>query len=214
MRIAQFPLKPGGVFQSPGHKEVVMAHLVKKLVLAASAAALVAAPASARGGWGGGRGHHDGIDAGDVIAGALVIGGIAAIASAASNDRYRSGRSYGGRYDRGYDDDRGYYNNGYNSRQAVDQCVRAAQQEARRYGGGWARVTDVSSINRVRGGYEVRGRLVVENDRYRGNWRGGYDRYGYNYDRYGNDYDKGRFSCVTRYGGVDGVRVTGLRGGW
>lgn len=196
-----------------------MAHLVKKLVLAASAAALVAAPASARGGWGGGRGHHDGIDAGDVIAGALVIGGIAAIASAAGNDGYRGGRnyggrSYGGRYDRGYDDDRGYYNNGYNSRQAVDQCVRAAQQEARRYGGGWARVTDVSSIDRVRGGYEVRGRLVVENDRYRGNWRGGQDRYGYNYDRYGNDYDKGRFSCVTRYGGVDGVRVTGLRGGW
>lgn len=183
-----------------------MAHLVKKLVLAASAAAMVAVPASARGGWGGGR-HHDGIDAGDVIAGALVIGGIAAIASAASSNG--RGRGYGS--SRGYDRyDGGYNNNGYGSRTAVDQCVRAAQREASRYGG-WARVTDVSSIDRVRGGYEVRGRLVVENDRYRGNWRGGRDRYGYSYDRYGNDYDKGRFTCEARYGGIEDVRVSGLR---
>ena len=34
--------------------------------------------------------HGDGIDAGDIIAGAVILGGIAAIASAASkNDRYR-----------------------------------------------------------------------------------------------------------------------------
>jgi hypothetical protein len=184
-----------------------MVHLTKKLVLAASVAALMTAPASARGGWGDrGRGH-DGIDAGDVIAGALVIGGIAAIASASSDNRgYRGGR-YGH-----YDDDYGYRNNGYGSRTAVDQCVRAAQRQAGRYG--WARVTDVTSIDRVRGGYEVRGRIVVENDRYRGRWNGGYDRYGYSYDRYGNDYDKGRFSCFTGYGGGVDVRLAGLRGGW
>lgn len=186
-----------------------MAHLGKKIALAAATAALVAVPASARGGWGGHGRHHDGIDAGDVIAGALIIGGIAAIATAASNNR---GDRYGryDRYDRG---DRyggyGYYDNGYNSRAAVDQCVRTAQREASRYGG-WARVTDVSRIDRVRGGYEVRGRLVVENDRYRNNWRGGRDRYGYRYDSYGSDYDKGRFTCTTRYGRVDDVRVSGL----
>lgn len=39
------------------------------------------------GGWGGGRGWHRdrGIDGGDVLAGILIIGGIAAIASAANN---------------------------------------------------------------------------------------------------------------------------------
>ena len=34
------------------------------------------------------RDRGDGIDAGDIIAGALIIGGIAAIASAAGNDGY------------------------------------------------------------------------------------------------------------------------------
>lgn len=159
------------------------------------------------------RGHRDGIDAGDVIAGALIIGGIAAIATAASNGGNRYGSSYG-RFDddsrRGYD--RGYSANNYDSRTAVDQCVRAAQRDARRYG--WARVTDVTSIDRVRGGYEVRGRLVVEdrgNDR-RGYGRGGYDR-GNNYDRYNDGYDKGRFSCTTRYGRIDDVNLSGLKGG-
>ena len=77
---------------------------------------------------------RDGIDVGDVIAGALIIGGIAAVASAASR---------GGRYDRRYDryDDRyydGYYNRAGNPRQAVEQCVYAAERNASRYsyGGG------------------------------------------------------------------------------
>ncbi len=181
------------------------------LLIAGTATLLAAAPANARhDGWG----HRDGIDAGDVIAGALIIGGIAAIASAGNNRR--SGYGYGGSYgyrdgyrddyrgDRRYDNN-GYYENGYDSRQAVNQCVRAAQREASRYG--WARVTDVGDIYRIRGGYEVRGRLVVET---RGR---GYDR-GYYYDRYNNDYDKGRFTCTTRYGGIDDLRVSGLRGGW
>lgn len=153
--------------------------------------------------------HHDGIDAGDVIAGALIIGGIAAIASAADNDRGYRGydRGYRG-YDGGYNNGYGYYDNGYNSRQGVEQCVRAAQRQASR-AGGFARVTDVTRIDRVRGGYEVRGRLVVQD---RG-WNGGYRNWdrGYYYDRYDDGYDKGRFSCVTRYGRVQDVNVTGLR---
>lgn len=168
----------------------------KAMMMTAGAAMLVAtAPADARY-----RHGHDGIDAGDVIAGALIIGGIAAIASAGTNGN-RYGRGYG--YDRrSYGDDYGSYRRGYGSRQSVDQCVHAAKREAGRYG--WARVTDISSIERVRGGYEVRGRLVVET---RGR---GYDR-GYYHNRYGDNYDKGRFSCVTRYGTVDDLRLSGLR---
>ena len=155
---------------------------------------------------------RDGIDAGDVIAGALIIGGIAAIASAGSQqgwnrDRYDD-RGYDNR--RYHDDSYGYFRNGYGSRTAVDQCVRAAEREASRYGR--SRITDVTSINRIRGGYEVRGRLVVEDRYYRGQHYDRWDRYGYRYDRYGNDYDKGRFSCVTRFGGVEDVRLAGLRG--
>ena len=50
--------------------------------VAAGAMALSATPAAAR------DRHHDGVDAGDIIAGALVIGGIAAVASSIGNDRY------------------------------------------------------------------------------------------------------------------------------
>lgn len=153
---------------------------------------------------------HDGIDAGDVIAGALIIGGIAAIASAGSgrgwNDRRYDERRYrSGYYDGGY----GYFRDGYGSRSAVHQCVRAAEREASRFGR--ARITDVTSIYRIRGGYEVRGRLVVAGRYYRGGGYDGWDRYGYRYDRYGDDYDKGKFSCITRYGDVRDVRLSGLR---
>ena len=179
------------------------------LMLAGAAIVATATPAVAR------PNHHrghDGIDAGDVIAGALIIGGIAAIASAGSNDR-----GYRGRYDDRRYDDRdngynnggyGYYNDGYGSRQAVDQCVRAAQRDASRYGRAW--ITDVTSINRIRGGYEIRGRLVVAQRGYRYDDRD-YGRYGNQYDRYGNDYDRGRFSCITRHGRVDDIRIGGLR---
>lgn len=189
----------------------------KTALLAAGVATLIGTtPAMAR--------DYDrgGISAGDVIAGALIIGGIAAVATAASsNNRDRDydrgyNRSYGG-YDRsygGYDRHSGYDN--YNrddrgSRYAVEQCVRAAQRDASRYGR--ARVTDVTRIDRVRGGYEVSGRLVVEQ---RGYDRRGYgnqwDRYGYNHDRYNDGYNKGRFSCVTRYDRIADLRIRGLNG--
>jgi hypothetical protein len=200
-----------------------MRTLTKTALTAVSTAALlVSTAADARSTWG--HRDRDNIDAGDVIAGALIIGGIAAIASASSNgSRYDDGRNYrgdgyrergyrgDGYRDRGYDDDYGYNRGGYGSRTAVDQCVRAAQRQAGRYG--WARVTDVTQINRVRGGYEVRGRLVVEQRGYNGGYRGG-DRYGNRYDRYNDGYDKGRFSCVARYGGVEYVNLSGLRGGY
>jgi hypothetical protein len=178
-------------------------HIVSRVSLfmaAAATATTATAPAMADNGRHRGR---DGIDAGDVIAGALIIGGIAAVASAAS----RGDRGYDRRYDRGgYDgDDYGYYRNGYGSRAAVEQCVRAAERNASRYGR--ARITDVTSIDRIRGGYQVRGRLVVAGR--------GYQRHGYDgWDRYGRDYDKGKFSCLARFGGVEDVRLSGLRGSY
>jgi hypothetical protein len=212
-----------------------MKAFAKTALLAAGVASLaVSTTAQARG-----YHHRDRIDAGDVIAGVLILGGIAAVASSVSNrnsgydgygrDRYRDrDRGYG------YNDGYGYSDNGYNSRAAVEQCVGAAKNKAQRYG--WARVTDVTSIDRIRGGYVVRGRLVVEErgNRYDGYGRGdgrgwdrgndrGYDRgrgwdrndrYGYNYNSYNDGYDKGRFECVAQYGSIRGVDLSGLRNGY
>ena len=190
----------------------------KTALLAASVATLVGtAPAMAR------DYHRGGISAGDVIAGALIIGGIAAVASASSNNS--RGRDYGRDYDRGYDRNYDRGNGGYNrqygydngdrydrgSRYAVEQCVRAAQRDANRYGR--ARVTDVTSIERVHGGYEVRGRLVAEQRGYdRRGYGNNWERYGYNYDRYNSDYNRGSFSCVTRYDQIADLRIRGLNG--
>lgn len=156
---------------------------------------------------------RDGIDAGDIIAGALIIGGIAAVAGSIGNDRDRyrdrtyGGPYYGDRYDDRYDryrDRRGYNRYG-NSRQAVEQCVRAAQRTASRYSYGRARVTDIRDIDRKRDGYRVQGTIVV-NERNRG-WNRDYNyRYG------GRDYDTGRFNCDVRYGRVVDLDFKGIRG--
>ncbi len=182
--------------------------LFSKTLMLTATAFVATAPLDARDRGYGGYDRHDGISAGDVIAGALIIGGIAAIASAGSNDNrygdYRDRDEYR-RYGRSFDGDYGY-----GSRRAVDQCVNAARRDASRTG--WARVTDITSIDRIGGGYEIRGRLVVQT-RGSGNW-GRWRDYGYDYDRYDDGYDKGRFTCVTRYGGVDDLRLKGLRGGY
>ena len=147
------------------------------------------------------RDRGDGIDAGDIIAGALIIGGIAAVASAAG------GRD---RYDRGYD--RGYgYNQAGNSRQAVEQCVNAAQRNASRYSyGGNAKVTDIRDVDAKRDGYKVKGRIAVNTRN--ANWRRGWgnDFRGWN-SRY-NGYDAGTFKCDVRYGRVVDLDYSGIRG--
>ena len=183
-------------------------------VAAGAMAMATASPAQARDY----RDRDDGIDAGDVIAGALIIGGIAAIASAANNDRgYRDGyrdRDYRG-YDRRYDrrDSRGY-----DARAAVERCVRAAESTANRYSyGGGARVTDIREIDRERDGYEIKGRIAV--NQIGRDWRGGDGCYGRGWnsdyrgwnDRY-RGYDSGRFSCDVRYGRVTDLDFSGIRG--
>ena len=158
---------------------------------------------------------RDGISVGDVIAGAVIIGGIAAVASAASRDRY----DY--RYnDRRYDDrryrDRYYRGDRWSSRgnprAAVERCVNAARQDARRYGYRYAQVTDIRDVDDTRYGWKVKGRIMVD-----GNYRGGrYDRYGYRdrYNRYNrwNDRDSGKFTCRIERGRVTDIDFSGIRG--
>ncbi len=154
--------------------------------------------------------HHDGIDAGDVIAGALIIGGIAAVASAASNDRgyryddyrYRGDERYRGRYN---------YNRYGNPREAVEMCVRAAERNASRYSyGGRAKVTDIRDIDRKRDGYRVKGRIAVNarNSDWRRGWRNDYRGYDSRY----NGYDSGSFTCQVRYNRVVDLDYHGIRG--
>ena len=164
----------------------IKTNLTKAAIGAATAGAMLmsAAPAAARD-----RYDRDGISAGEIIAGAVVIGGLAAILSSGNNDRYR-GRYDDARYGYGYD-----YNRYGNSRSAVSQCVNAVERGSRRYGR--TDVTEVTSIDRKREGYRVKGRVIV-NDGWRGRWgRGG-------------SYDRGKFTCDIRYGRVQDIRFSGL----
>jgi hypothetical protein len=121
--------------------------------------------------------HRDrGIDAGDVIAGVAIVGGIAAIASALDRDGYRYG-----------------YGNRYRYRDNYSRAVNACGYEAERSRGGRVSITDV---DRRGSGYRVRGWIDD---------RGGYDRYdGYGrYDRY-DRYDRsGRYGGYDRYDRYD-----------
>jgi hypothetical protein len=190
-----------------------MKTITKALVgtLAAGAAAMTSAtPAMA-------RDRDNGISTGEVIAGALILGGIAAVIASSDNDgddRYRNSD---------YDYGRGGYNNGYgynggNSRNAVEQCVSSAERTANRYSyGGRADVTDIRSVQRTRDGFTVRGRIAV-NTQGR-NWRSGDRNYGrgWNGDYRGANsrlrgYDSGNFTCKVRYGRVADLDFSGIRG--
>jgi len=188
------------------------------LATGAAAAALVssASPALAR------DRHGNGIDVGDVIAGAVVLGGIAAVAGAIGNDRgygygdYDANYRYNDRY--GYNDrySRYGYQNG-NPRQAVEQCVATAENQASRYSYGRADVTDIRSVDRNSRGYTVRGRIAV-NSQNRG-WRNGDRNYGngWNNDYRGwnnnlRGYDAGSFKCRVEYGRVVDIDFDGIRG--
>jgi len=139
------------------------ARIATAAALAASFS-LAATPALARGwggGWGGSHRHHDRIDAGDVLAGILIIGGIAAVASAASkgeNQRqeqqdYRDPRPRHRddtmpRY--GADDDRPEWREGAGIDTAVNRCIDEVNRGRSRVGG-------VESVNREANGWRVSG---------------------------------------------------------
>ncbi len=103
-------------------------------------------------GWGRHR-HRDTIDAGDVLTGVLILGGIAAIASAASKNRDRPYPEPAP-----YPDDAGYqqpYSSDYRSggmAQAVDSCVAEIEQ-------GGDRVGSVDAVAREADGWRVSGVL-------------------------------------------------------
>lgn len=167
--------------------------------------------------------HRDrdrgGISAGEVIAGALIIGGIAAVASGSS----RNNRDYDYRYDRagyGNDGDYGYDRGGYrggNPRNAVEQCVFAVERAAGRRSYGRADVTDIRSVKDTRYGFEVKGRIAVNSSGR--NWRASDDRYGRGWGgdyRGWNDnlrgYDSGSFKCKFERGRVVDIDFSGVRG--
>ena len=167
------------------------------------------------------RRHDDGVNAGDIIAGALVIGGIAAVAAAASDNdrdyRYdRAGYGYDRNYNRGgwgYDNDRWRGS----PRRAVEQCVFAAERQAGRYSYGRADVTDIRQVRDTRYGYEVRGRIAVNSlgrdwrrgdDNYGRGWGGDYR--GWNQNLRG--YDSGSFKCRIERGRVVDIDYSGIRG--
>ena len=158
----------------------------------------------------GDRRDRDGIGAGEIIAGAVVIGGLAALAGAFDgdrNDRRYDDRRYDDRRydDRRYDNrdyrgdryDRGGYGFAGGSRGAVDRCVRAAENQARRFGGyRFADVIDVRDIDRTRDGFRVKGRISVE----------GSPRWG------GRRSDRGNFTCYIDGRGAPQVNFSGVRG--
>ena len=195
-----------------------LARTIVGTVAAGAIALSAASPAMARPGER--HGDRDGVDAGDVIAGALIIGGIAAIAAAADDDRDdRYDRDY--RYDRaGYDDGwrRGpAWRGGISPRRAVEQCVWAAERRASGYSYGAADVTDIRSVRETRWGYEVRGRIAV--NAMGRDWRRGDARYGRGWDgdyRGWNSglrgYDAGRFECRIERGRVVDIDYSGIRG--
>ena len=95
--------------------------------------------------------RHRGVDAGDVLAGVLIIGGIAAIANAAKNAdsrRYRD-RDYPYRDDRRTD-----YRQDYDAR-GIDRAVEMCADEIERN----ARIDSVDTVNRTAGGWQVTGSL-------------------------------------------------------
>lgn len=114
-------------------------------------------------GWRRGWRRHRRVDAGDVIAGVLIIGGIAAIADAASKNRKRDRR-----YDRDYErrDDRRYDRRDYRRDRrdngarglegAVDRCVNEIERDVR--------VDSVDGVDRTAQGWIVTGSLFNGSD--------------------------------------------------
>ena len=186
----------------------------------AAAAALVstAAPVQAQNRYR----DRDSISAGEVIAGAVILGGLAAVLSASKNARYHDG------YNRDYNDGGYSYNtNNGSSRAAINQCINRVENQSGRYGG--SNVTQIRSIERTRYGYRVQGILDGQNgyrgnDRYNQNDRYGqdyrydqrnqyyqndrYDRNGYG-DGYNRGYDGGQFTCYVERGRVIDIDYNG-----
>jgi hypothetical protein len=156
-----------------------------KLAGAVATAALLlgaASPAAARPGpWGhrgGGGWHHrgggGGVSFGDVVLGAVIVGGVAAVANGVANGSANRDRDRGGDYDGSIDDRDGEgwsgdrYDNGApragrapasaEEDAAVDRCADAASAEM----GNGARVRGIRLASRDGAGWRVEGDVAEE----------------------------------------------------
>lgn len=134
--------------------------------------------------------HRHGISGGDVLAGILIFGTIAAVASAAS----KSGETRSRYPERSRDDDdrpddnRDRRGDIDSENEAVDACAIAAERRADT-GTGTASVRDITRVDAVDDGFEIEG--VVET---RSSYR----------DR---SADNRHFTCSVRYGTVESVYI-------
>ena len=112
------------------------------------------------GGWGGRYRHRRGSSAGDILAGVLILGTIAAVASAASKSAQQR-RGYPDRYpypDRPYPDRRGDYrtsgppNGPQGLEGAADLCLREVERNAR--------AREVTRVERSASGWLVTGAMA------------------------------------------------------
>lgn len=185
----------------------------KALVGAVAASAMVVVPTSAALAQYRDYNRDRGISAGDVIAGAVILGGIAAVAGSLGrgNDYRNDDRYYrNGNY--------GYYNG--NPRAAVEQCVNAANRDARSRGYRYAQVTQVRDVNDTNYGWKIKGNLQVDGNR--GYYDRNYDSRRYNSGYYGNgrydndrrgyQQDAGSFTCWIDRGRVSRMDYSGIRG--
>lgn len=133
--------------------------------------------------------RHRGVDAGDVIAGVLILGGIAAVASAASSSRDRNPRYP--------DPQRGNYHNG--DTRGLDRAVSICVDKIERN----ARIQTVDAVNRNARGWSVTGSMydgqsfgcsIGENGRI-----DAID-YGRGGDTYGNGYSDGGYGYEANNG--------------
>lgn len=93
--------------------------------------------------------RNRGVDAGDVIAGVLIIGGIAAIANAAAKNNDRRYRDRDWRYPN--EDSRNGYDGANGIERAVSMCVEAIERDTR--------VEEVETVDRTARGWQVSGSL-------------------------------------------------------
>lgn len=136
-------------------------------VLASLAVVSLAAPPAMANhrNWGGWGRHRDRIDTGDVLAGILIIGGIAAVASAANNANKKKQRDSDYRYpDNDYPQQRERSSGGYadddrlesrgGAGTGIDGAINRCIDEVSR---GSTRVNEVDSVNRDGDGWRVQG---------------------------------------------------------
>lgn len=167
---------------------------ISRYTLAAATAAMLAtavvAPADAR------RYRHwdrDSVDFGDLVVGAIVIGGIAVLASEIAKARENNGTVFGNDRKRGANSESA----------AVDACSSAAERRARDEGRS-GRVRDIGDVERLGDTFRVRGTIEYRSSR---DW-GDPNRDRRDEGRRGQDYwDSARFTCSYSYGRVDYVRL-------